>query len=346
MWNTTDYQAVDEVTDDPYAVTHGVRILHATLIAILGTIGALGNFMVILSIATTPDLRTSHNLMILNLSTADFLFSIITESLYCVSVALNRWPFGPAECRLSVKVSLLLMGVSIVTLATVAINRFILISKPHAYDKFCSRSKTIASIVLLWVLAFVVVFVISELTVHFETNFNPVCGCCTLDPLDPDTQVFVTILNVLVIFTTFLMITTLYSLMFRVIRASKRRVRAVQVTVPDTAENNDLSHADSSGGGPVGEPRPPECTISKEEISMAKMSFLVTVLFLVCWLPQSITYIFGWKHSVVLRTGRFNFFLIILGPALNPFIYAWMNAKVRKACLRLVTCQSCIPGTA
>ena len=320
-------------------------------IAVLGTIGAIGNLLVILSIATTPDLRTSHNAFVLNLSVADFLLSVITDPLYFVTVVLNRWPLGPDVCRLAVKISLLLMGVSVITLATVATNRYILIVKPHAtYEKFCGRNKIIINIVFMWFQAAIVVFVVAEYVVGVETRYSPIFASCSLDPSDPDTRVFVTALIIIVVFTSLVVIPLLYCLMFRTIRASKRRVRAVAVAgVSTTQDRPDPSSAAVSQAGLDGKPvrnRPPEFRISKEEISLVKMTLFVTVLFIICWLPQSVIYVFGSMQPVLLQAGRFPFFLLILGPALNPFIYAWMNTNMRKACIRLIKCQRWRQGPA
>ncbi|XP_038064039.1 melanopsin-A-like [Patiria miniata] len=359
MWNFSDFENETSQRDDEdlYAVSDGVRIMQATAIAFLGITGAIGNFLVILSIATTPDLRTLHNAFVLNLSVSDFLLSAVTCPLNFASVLLDRWPLGSVACRLCVQISLALMGVSLLTLAAVASNRYFLISKPRTvYERFCGRRKVLANIVFMWLQAVIIGFVVAEFVARVKTDFNPLFGTCALDPFHPSTWVFITVLIVLVIFTSLVVIPLQYFLMFRTIRASKRRVRGVvgstAVSTAVSSGTNDALASVASQGAvdpdtasvqpSIHKHRPRRnITFSKEEIRLVKMSFFVTLLFVVCWLPQSLTYVLGPTYPVLFRAARFEFSLLLLGPAGNPFIYAWMNTNMRRACLRLIKCQKC-----
>ncbi len=137
--------------------TNVVRVFHCTGTVLAVLLGITGNFLVIMAIATTPKLRTSHNALLVNLSVVDLLLSLFFVSTYSLGVIAEGWPLSQAACRYTVQFSLLLGQVSLITLVVVATNRHLLIAKPaEMYQRYCGCNKIALIIVFMWLQAFVV----------------------------------------------------------------------------------------------------------------------------------------------------------------------------------------------
>ncbi len=91
---------------------------------------------------------------------ATFVFPFVT-----VASGLRRWSFGYEFCQVNGFLLSMWVMVSLFTLALTSINRYFCVVKPQRYPVFCTRKKTIASIVFVWF--FVLVF---YLTFDFATH--------------------------------------------------------------------------------------------------------------------------------------------------------------------------------
>jgi 7 transmembrane receptor (rhodopsin family) len=89
----------------------------------------------------------------------------------------------------------------------------------------------------------------------------------------------------------------------------------------------------------------------KHEVKMAKIMTLIVTTFLVCWMPLTIICVcelLSIEHVQRLLQSLFSsydyavFFILLATPALNslidPLIYAWRMAEVRKALWRFLKC--------
>src|SRR4051812_17536281 len=98
-WNVTHSTAVDmaESGNDsgPVQLSPSLLLSFTICLALLVTIGLLGNTVVIFALLRTRAHRaTTTNAYILNLSIADLLFLIFCVPFQGTVYILNTWPFG------------------------------------------------------------------------------------------------------------------------------------------------------------------------------------------------------------------------------------------------------------
>ena len=313
-----------------------VRVLHGTAIILAALLGFMGNILVIVSIATTPKLRTSHNALIVTLSVVDLLMSIFVIPFYSVGILSQGWPLSQAMCRFTIQFSFILSHVSLITLAVVATNRYMLISKPvEKYNRFCGRNKIVFMMVFMWSQG-VVVFLISEFVLQVDIRYLPAFSGCVLNPHDTTSYRFITVLVCLVVVPVLLIMLVQYIRTFVVVRSSRQRVKPAKPAMAAVALNlaaaNRPPYHDQNR-------RQETSSISKEEIRILQMSILLTFIYFFCYIPVSIIYVIGIYYPVLFRGGRLALFLMRLAPVINPVVYAWMNKNIREAGCQVIRCK-------
>ncbi|XP_022088922.1 alpha-1D adrenergic receptor-like [Acanthaster planci] len=309
-----------------------LRVLHGTAVIVTDVLGITGNLLVIILIVTTSKLRTSHNAFVCNHSLVNLLLSIVFLPFYAVAVLAGKWPeaLDPILCRFSAHFSALLWHVSLINHCALAINRYLLVGKsPAVYDKYCGR-KPIAFVLLsTWFLAVAVAVIFH---VKFESQYQPLFSFCITN-VDPGSRLIVTVISSITVVTGMIVIPVQYYRIFRVVQASGRQflrpTAMVPVALAETALPRRGPHPRSSASR----------SVTKEEIRLIKMSVIVTLVYLLSYVPISVISVIGMYNPVVFRGARLGVFILSLTPAVDPVIYAWMNRNIRKACCRVIRCQ-------
>ena len=153
------------------------------LIAIIYTLifipGSLANMVMVTFFFRIPSLRTSTNLLNLNLAFADLLMNsqipgVIYNSINC------KPSFGVMGCKLHGFFSGWAGTVAIVTIAAMSVERYIKISKPFASVNFISFSSMIMVIVVIWLYGFIFasvpLFFESTITSYVPEGFLTTCS--------------------------------------------------------------------------------------------------------------------------------------------------------------------------
>ena len=101
---------------------------------IVGVVGIFGNALVILVVVTNAQMRSTTNVLILNLAFADLLFIVFCVPFTATDYALNHWPFGPPLGQLACQAVQYLIyvtsSVSIYTLILMSVDRFLAVVFP------------------------------------------------------------------------------------------------------------------------------------------------------------------------------------------------------------------------
>ncbi|XP_022088921.1 melanopsin-like [Acanthaster planci] len=303
-----------------------LRALHGTTVIIADILGIIGNLLVIISIAKTPELHTSHNAFVLNLSMSDLLLSVFTVPFYVLAILAEGWPLSSKVCRFKAKFSLILWEVSLLTLAAVATNRYFLVAKSSGtYSRFCSRKQIIFAVLVFW-LESLLVALFSEFAIEVDIQYLPAFSCCVFNPLDPTTYYFVMVFICIFVVSVLIIVPVQYFRVLLVIRASGRRVGRAVSTGPCTNDQHQLSCQN----------RPNASGITKDEIRLLKMFVLLSFFHVISYIPISIVYLFGVTSPMLFQGARFGMFILSTTVAINPILYAWMNQKIRHACCRLL----------
>ena len=113
----------------------------------LSIAGAFLNFLIILTLLTTPKLRKeTMTPFIISLAVTDFTYSAITLPMHISISALEDWPFGEGFCKFFPLLDTTLVACTMWTLLAIAVLRFICVFFPMKTrdEKFNNqRSKVI-----------------------------------------------------------------------------------------------------------------------------------------------------------------------------------------------------------
>ncbi len=143
---------------------------------VLCIIGSFGNLITIVAILFHKELRTLPNFYVLSLAMADLLVCIMIVPLTIIALShtIPHW-----ICEIIGYFSIALLLVSVMSLATIAFNRYILICRSYElYGKLFRMKTVILSITFQWILAF---FMCSWPFLGFGSYaFNPYLGACSV----------------------------------------------------------------------------------------------------------------------------------------------------------------------
>ncbi|KAM7533136.1 hypothetical protein Aperf_G00000126279 [Anoplocephala perfoliata] len=118
---------------------------------LLGTAG--GNILVITAILIVKKLRSPTNLLIVNLAVTDFLVSILVLPFAIAYQVFGYWPFNRAICVLYSISDVLLCTLSILSLCTISIDRYLAITKPFQYAAKRTPLRMLIMILIAWLLS-------------------------------------------------------------------------------------------------------------------------------------------------------------------------------------------------
>lgn len=120
----------------------------------ISLIGSLGNIFVCLTILLTPSLRVISNYCIVNLALADLMVTILTQPLV-ISIFVGKLD---GNCYIRAEHAARFIGnlscaVSILTLATMSLDRCFVILKPMAYKNMVTPTLLKSILTFCWFLA-------------------------------------------------------------------------------------------------------------------------------------------------------------------------------------------------
>ena len=100
---------------------------------IIAFLGIIGNALVIVVVLTNPQMRSTTNVLILNLAFADLLFIVFCVPFTATDYVLNDWPFGLVVCQAVQYLIYVTSYVSIYTLILMSIDRFLAVVYPVSF---------------------------------------------------------------------------------------------------------------------------------------------------------------------------------------------------------------------
>uniref|UniRef100_A0A2I2YTC2 C5a anaphylatoxin chemotactic receptor 1 n=1 Tax=Gorilla gorilla gorilla TaxID=9595 RepID=A0A2I2YTC2_GORGO len=152
-------------------------ILALVIFAVVFLVGVLGNALVVWVTAFEVK-RTINAIWFLNLAVADFLSCLALPILFTSIVQHHHWPFGGAACRILPSLILLNMYASILLLATISADRFLLVFKPIWCQNFRGAGLAWIACAVAWGLALLLTIPSFLYRVVREEYFPPkvLCG--------------------------------------------------------------------------------------------------------------------------------------------------------------------------
>lgn len=91
----------------------------------IGILGLVGNSLVVVVVAANPGMRSTTNILIINLAVADLLFVIFCIPFTATDFVLPYWPFGNVWCKIVQYLIIVTAYASVYTLVLMSLDRLV-----------------------------------------------------------------------------------------------------------------------------------------------------------------------------------------------------------------------------
>ncbi|EDO35163.1 predicted protein [Nematostella vectensis] len=141
---------------------HGVPMVALNIISCI--FGSIGNVLVCATIYTTTGLQTISNFFLVSMSIADLTVTLVTQPLFAwflgARIDDKCSPMVEFLFRLFSNVS---CAVSVIHLCLISVDRCLMVTKPHSFDRIMTKCKFRSLLVFAWTLP--IVYAVLRLTV-------------------------------------------------------------------------------------------------------------------------------------------------------------------------------------
>ncbi|XP_019749306.1 melanopsin-A-like [Hippocampus comes] len=289
------------------------------VILFVGITGILGNFLVIYAFCRSRSLRTPSNIFIINLAVTDFFMCLTQAPVFFVTSMHKRWIFAKKGCELYAFCGALFGICSMMTLMVIAVDRYVVITRPLASLGAMSRRKALSIVAVAWLYSMG-----WSLPPFFGWSAYVPEGLMTSCSWDymtftPAVRSYTMLLFTFVFFIPLIVIIFCYCCIFRAIRHTTRAFE--KINCEGTRESAKRFHK------------------MKSEWKMAKIALIVILLFIISWAPYSCTALTAFAGYADLLTPYMNSVPAVIAKASaihNPIIYAITHPKYRSAISRYV----------
>uniref|UniRef100_A0A3B4ANL2 G-protein coupled receptors family 1 profile domain-containing protein n=1 Tax=Periophthalmus magnuspinnatus TaxID=409849 RepID=A0A3B4ANL2_9GOBI len=289
------------------------------VILFVGITGMLGNFLVIYAFCRSRSLRTPSNIFIINLAVADFLMCLTQTPTFFVNSMHKRWIFGRKVCELYAFCGALFGICGMITLMVIAVDRYVVITRPLASLGVMSRKKALLICAVAWVYSMG-----WSLPPFFGWSAYVPEGLMTSCSWDymtftPLVRSYTMLLFTFVFFIPLGIIIFCYFCIFRAIRHTTRAI--TKINCQGTRDSAKKLHK------------------LRSEWKMAKIALIVILLFVLSWAPYSCTALTAFAGYADLLSPYMNSIPAVIAKASaihNPIIYAITHPKYRSAISRYV----------
>ncbi|XP_060530822.1 G-protein coupled receptor moody-like isoform X2 [Cylas formicarius] len=285
-----------------------------TFTIIIMLVGVMGNLLTIVALLRHSKIRTVAAAFIAryffsSLCISDLLFCFLVLPFSASQFFHGTWIHGETLCKMIPTLRYGSIGVSLLSVAAISINRYILIAWPHLYQKIYTKTKVAIYIALIWV--FVYGLMIPTLLGKWgEFGMDEKLGTCSINPdkngNSPKVALFVTGFAL-----PSVVIVICYSSIYWVVRNSHKR----------------LAQHTTNGG-----------KFKRSEMKITKMVLVIFKCFVFCYLPITIVKVYDSevKHPPLHVLG---YLAIYLSSCVNPVVYVTMNKQYRTAYLETLRCH-------
>ncbi|XP_049311017.1 allatostatin-A receptor-like isoform X1 [Bactrocera dorsalis] len=130
---------------------HVVSTIVPVFFGIIGLAGLLGNALVILVVVANQQMRSTTNLLIINLAISDILFVIFCVPFTATDYVLPEWPFGNLWCKFVQYMIVVTCHGSVYTLVLMSLDRFLAVVHPVTSMSLRTERNAMLAIICAWV---------------------------------------------------------------------------------------------------------------------------------------------------------------------------------------------------
>ncbi|XP_050344418.1 G-protein coupled receptor moody isoform X1 [Nymphalis io] len=302
----------------------------AVIAGIIMVVGLFGNLLTVVALLKCPKVRNVAAAFIISLCIADFLFCAVVLPFAISGFWTRTWSHGGALCKLVPFLRYGNVGVSLLSIALITLNRYIMIAHHSWYARVYRKHNIALMIVFSWMFSYGMQ-IPTLLGVWGKFDYDPELGTCSIVP-DDNGHSAKTALFVIAFIVPALLIFICYARIFWVVHSSEQRMREhqrSQHTNPGTLNNG------SDKRSTIKDTR--ETKARRNEWRITKMVLAIFLSFLVCYLPITIAKVAdSHVHYPVFHIA--GYLLLYASACVNPIIYVIMNAQYRAAYAAALCC--------
>ena len=300
-----------------------VPIVVPIIFGIIVTVGLFGNGLVVLVVSCNLQMRSTTNLLIINLAVADLLFIIFCVPFTATDYAWGSiWVFGDAWCKIVQYLVFVTAYASVLTLVLMSMDRFLAVVLPIASMGVRTERNACLAILCTWsvILVACVPIMLSHGEVRHHSNSTSV-SCMFLDSQlsqVPAGQGYNYPAFQITFFVTsyvlpLLVISAMYLLLLK---------RLWLGVVP---------------GGHMSA----ESLRGKRRVT--RMVVVVVVIFAVCWCPIQIILVVRSLNKYPITEASVLIQIVAhvqayMNSCINPILYAFLSENFRKAFFKVMYC--------
>lgn len=138
-------------TADEDKLIAGIAAIVAPIaFAIIGLTGLVGNVLVVIVVLFNAQMRSTTNVLILNLAISDLLFVCFCVPFTALDYVVQQWPFGDIWCKTVQYMIVVTANSSIYTLVLMSLDRYLAVVHPIASRTWRTERNTVRICVLMW----------------------------------------------------------------------------------------------------------------------------------------------------------------------------------------------------
>ncbi|KAG5898605.1 hypothetical protein JTB14_020981 [Gonioctena quinquepunctata] len=275
---------------------------------IIMVVGVLGNSLTIGALLRHSKLRTVAAAFIASLCISDLMFCFLVLPFSASQLFHGIWIHGPMLCKMVPVLRYGSVGVSLLSIGSISINRYILIAWPHLYQTVYTKIKVAIYISLIWTFSYGLQ-IPTLLGVWGTYGMDDKLGTCSINP-DEHGHSSKTFLFVIGFALPCVVIVICYAKIYWVVRQSHKKLQQ------HTSGNK----------------------FKRSEMKITKMVLVIFICFVVCYLPITIVKVTDTEveHAPL---HIISYLLIYLASCVNPLVYVTMNRQYRLAYLDTLKCK-------
>ncbi|XP_071803835.1 melatonin receptor type 1A-like [Asterias amurensis] len=316
------------------------RVVAGFLFLLIAVINITGNSMVILAVIFSKKLRTSTNVFVVSLSSADLLAGLaMPMSTVALLTPGNSWP-GSTEtpCYIAGLLLYTSSSASLFNLASIALNRLILIKSPMKWYRILyTKCNLVINVVVIWIVAIAIMTVPPLLEIGSFGYDKQHHSCSDLDT-HPKAKTFERIQTFASYPIPFIIIITSYIIIFvHVRRHFKKQIsNETNVTNPGTGSS-------SSGVNPTFQTSDSTAVLragrldrlNRQQLEITKNLFMAVCAFFICITPYSVALFIPNNDRFLLFGGV----VFLCNSCVNPIIYAAKHPQFKKVLRLMLRCK-------
>lgn len=288
------------------------------IFALLAVVGFCSNFLVLLVVICNRSLRSTTNIFMANLALADLLFIVICLPFNVITYSSNEWPFPHIWCHFISYTMHVAASASIFTLVAISVDRFIAITQPLKALVFRTTRYTSLILGITWSAAILInlpAFMEYDFPRDTSQKLHNRCDDINLAQVGTAEKIFEFVFFSFSYIIPLAFMIVLYAMTIR------------QMNRKSSVTEHQASALKKS--------------LSIVRRRQTRLLIVVTCAFALCWLPIHLLFLINVQVLIHYDLhGRLSLQLCHLAARLlaytnscaNPFLYAFLFVRVRKAC--------------